>query len=93
MQIGGVFGFPFRKVAALGPYLAIVRRGKMPELVIAFVAGAAILFGEAERAGAKMSPPTGVGNDPILWAEPLAGEIRLDGILDEAEWQTPDRKP
>jgi hypothetical protein len=59
----------------------------MPRLVLAFVVGAAVLFGSAEGVAAQVSQPTGNGNPLVLRAEPLADEIRLDGILDEPEWQ------
>jgi hypothetical protein len=62
----------------------------MPKLVIAFAVGAAVLLGDAEGARAQVSQVMRGGSDLVLRAEPLVGEIRLDGILDESEWQAAD---
>lgn len=58
----------------------------MPKLVAAFAVGVAALFGSATWADAQMSQ-SGGAHTLTLRAQPLAGEIRLDGILDEPAWQ------
>jgi len=89
MQIGSC-GFAFRKVRAIGPYLARTRRGKAPTRVLAFVVGAAALFGSAEWASVQVSQPTGSGNDLIL-AHQL--ERNADFGTDDLFRWTCDTKP
>ncbi len=59
----------------------------MPKIEIAFVVGVFVLFGSVERGNAQVSQAPGGGNALILQAHPLAGDIRLDGLLNEPEWQ------